>query len=110
MIYRASQKIDNFCFVLEKRLGLSGTAAILSFLIIGLAMLYITPHFEAAYHGLQYSRLSEAPFDFTQGNSLRNRVLPSLIGYLIFLRGDLFFIVPLIFALLFIGTTYYVYP
>ena len=57
-------------------------------------MLYITPRFEAAYHGLQYALLSNDPFDFTTPNALRYRILPSLIGYVTFLRGDIFFIIP----------------
>jgi hypothetical protein len=109
MLGRINQRLNNFCSILESRLGLWGTGVVLAFFIIGLGMLYITPHFEAGFHGLQYSLLSEAPFDFTKSNSLRNRILPSLIGYFTYLRGDLFVVVPLLFALLFVACIYWVY-
>lgn len=103
------KKTDQFCSFLEKRTGLVLTSFILAAIILLLGMLYITPKFEAAYHGLQYALLSNNPFDFATPNPLRYRILPSLIGYVTGLRGDLFFIVPLLFALLFIASLYWVY-
>ncbi|MBA3972341.1 MAG: hypothetical protein H0X46_09405 [Bacteroidetes bacterium] len=82
---------------------------IIGSIILVFDMIYITPRFEAAYHGLQYSLLSNDPFDFTSPNPIRYRILPSLLGYLSFLRGDLFFIIPLIFALLLVSSIYWVY-
>ena len=102
-------KINAFCEKLEKKNGLVVTSFVIALIILAFDMLYITPHFEAGYHGLQYSLLSNNPFDFYTPNSLRYRILPSLIGYLTFLRGDLFFIVPLIFAFLFISSIYWLY-
>jgi hypothetical protein len=102
-------KINSFCNSLENRYGLILTSFIIAFVIICFDMLYITPHFESAYHGFQYSLLSNDPFDFSYLNPLRNRVLPSFIGYVLFLRGDLFFIIPLIFAQLFVAAVYWVY-
>lgn len=109
MFHRVGQKLNSFSLSFETRLGIYITGGVFALLFVGLGMLYITPHFEASFHGLQYSRLSEAPFDFSIPNSLRNRILPSLIGYLVFLRGNLFFIVPLIFAQLFMAVLYYNY-
>ncbi|MBN8695089.1 MAG: hypothetical protein J0L87_01050 [Bacteroidetes bacterium] len=109
MISRLSNKINSFLLSTEQRLGLLFTSLLLAFVIIGFDMLYITPRFESAFHGAQYALLSEAPFDFTQANALRYRILPSLLGYLTGLRGSLFFIVPLIFTLLLIAAVYFVY-
>jgi hypothetical protein len=106
---KLASRINRFCERSENRFGLLVTSLVLGLIILGFDMLYITPHFESAYHGLQYSLLSNAPFDFTVPNPLRYRILPSLIGYITFLRGDLFFIVPLVFALLFISSVYFVY-
>lgn len=102
--------IANAAFLrFENRVGLYITSFIVSLVLIGIAMLYTAPRFEAAYHGLQYSLLSNNPFDFGTPNALRYRILPSLIGYLTFLRGPLFFLVPLIFAFLFFASIYRVY-
>src|SRR6218665_3394019 len=103
------KKTDQLCSSLEKRTGLVAASFILATIILLLDLLYITPKFEAAYHGLQYALLSNNPFDFATPNPLRYRILPSLIGYVTGLRGDLFFMVPLIFAFLFIASMYWVY-
>jgi hypothetical protein len=102
-------RINEFCERLEKKNGLIVTSFMIGLMIIAFDMLYITPSFEAAYHGLQYSLLSNNPFDFATPNSLRYRILPSLIGYITFLRGTLFFIVPLLFTFLFTSTMYWLY-
>lgn len=109
MISRISNNINSFLLSLEHRFGLMLSALVLALLVLGFDMLYITPRFEAAFHGAQYALLSEAPFDFTQINALRYRILPSLIGYLTGFRGSLFFIVPLIFTFILIASLYYVY-
>ncbi len=109
MINNGIERINRFFIFLETRSNLIITSFVIGFIFLGLDMLYVTPKFEAAYHGLQYSILSNNPFDFSYVNPLRYRILPSLIGYLIFLRGNMFFIVPLIFALLFISSVYWIY-
>lgn len=103
------KKINEFCEKLENRRGLVVTSLIIGLIIFAFDMIYITPRFEASYHGLQYSLLSNNPFDFATPNALRYRILPSFIGYITFLRGDLFFLVPLFFAFLFISAVYWVY-
>ncbi len=102
-------KINTFCFSLENRLGLLASCLIIGLIILGFDMLYITPKFELAYHWLQYSILSNNPFDFTTTIFVRYRILPSFLGYITFLRGNLFVVVPLIFSLLFISAVYYMY-
>lgn len=109
MISAFIQNTNVFCLKLENRFNLLFTSAIIGVVILCFDMLYITPSFEAAYHGLQYSILSNDPFNFTEPNALRYRILPSIIGYVTGLRGHLFFIVPLIFAFLLISTVYYSY-
>lgn len=109
MIRALITKTNLFCLSIEKRWGLLLTSLIIGIVIIAFDMLYVTPSFESAYHGLQYSLLSNKPFDFEQSNPLRYRILPSLIGYITFLRGNLFFIIPLIFAFILVTSIYYVY-
>ncbi|MGB3948724.1 MAG: hypothetical protein WBM13_12120 [Bacteroidia bacterium] len=109
MTKKIADKVNTLCNVLENRFGFFATAFFVGFLLLLLGFVYVTPHFEAAYHGLQYSLLSLHPFEFSQPNALQNRILPSLIGYVFHLRGSLFFIVPLLFAWLFMSTLYFYY-
>lgn len=104
-----TSKFNTFFLIQESKFGTLLVSLLFGLLITGLLMIYIEPRFEAAYHGLQYSLLSNDPFNFTISNPLRYRILPSLLGYLFFLRGDLFFILPLIFTVLFISSIYWVY-
>ena len=106
---KISERVNNFCLMLENHSNLITASIIIGLIILGFDMVYITPRFVADFHGLVYSNLSKAPFDFSYPNPLRFRILPSLIGYVTFLRGDLFFIVPLIFSLIFISTIYWYY-
>lgn len=106
---KVANKLNNCCLRLELTMGMGFSSVIIAAILLGIDLIYITPQFEMAYHGLQYSTLSEAPFDFTRSNSLQYRIFPSFLGYLFFLRGDLFFILPLFFAWLFIATMYFIY-
>jgi hypothetical protein len=72
-------------------------------------MLYVRPSFTPAFHGVYFSYLSENPFDLSVENRMRYRVLGPFIGYIFFLRGKYFFIVPLFFSLFLISAVYYFY-
>lgn len=71
-------------------------------LLFALAAIYIGPSYEPAFLGVYHAALSNAPFDVDQPNMVRLRILAPLIGYLVHLRGPLFFLVPWAFLLLFI--------
>lgn len=109
MVSKFIGKINLYCALLENRYNLLVSSLVIAAIILCFDMLYITPNFEAAYHGLQYAKLSNNPFDLSETNALRYRILPSFIGYLFYLRGNLFFIVPLLFAFVFISSVYYNY-
>lgn len=105
-------RIDPFnewIYLIENRISILLFSMIIGLAMLGISMILVAPSFKAAYHGLQYSLLSNDPLGFTIPNALQYRILPSLIGYFLFLRGELFFIVPLIFAWLFILSVYWVY-
>ncbi len=106
---KAIAKINLLCFAIENRCGLFMSSIIIGLFILGFDMVYITPKFEMFYHGAQYATLSNHPFDFSTPIFVRYRILPSLIGFLTFLRGDLFVFVPLLFSLFFITSVYFVY-
>src|SRR5947207_8087701 len=94
---------------LESRFGLFFSSLLLAAIMLACAMLYVQPVFTVAFHGVQFSLLSQHPFDFTVANPMRNRILSPLIGYLLFLRGPYFFLLPLCIAWIFIATVYYQY-
>ncbi|MBL0049891.1 MAG: hypothetical protein IPP32_17550 [Bacteroidetes bacterium] len=92
---------------LESKTSLFFCSLLVGLLFLGLAMLYAQPLFNSMYHGSVFARMSTAPFDFTQNYALQNRILGPLLGYLLFLRGDLFYLLPLMFTFFFLSAIYY---
>jgi len=82
--------------------GAALSSILLGSLLFALSAIYIGPSHELAFLGVDHAELSNAPFDVGQTNVLRLRILAPLIGYLLHLRGPLFFLVPWAFLLLFI--------
>jgi hypothetical protein len=99
--------ISGFLKRFEARTGLFFSSVIIAFILLACAMIYVQPVFKLAYHGAAFSRLSEHPFDFSDSNPLRYRILSPLIGYFLFLRGPYFFLLPLIASFSFIAAVYY---
>ena len=93
----------------ETKCGRTTTSAIIALFIFIAAIFYGHISFTPQYHGVQFSLLSENPFDFSYNNPLRYRILAPLLGYSTFLRGQYFFKLPLIFCYLFISSMYYNY-
>ena len=109
MIQKLILTISGFLIRLESRFGLLFSSFIIATLMLALAMIYVQPIFTVAFHGIQFSALSENPFDLSTPNPLRYRILTPLIGYLLFLRGDCFFILPLLATWIFPAIIYYRY-
>lgn len=103
------EKIDFKLSAFEKQIGRFPFSLLVGLLSILVAMLVVAPKFFAQYHGLFFSMLSNDPLDFRYPNPLQYRILPSLIGYLVQLRGGKFMILPLLFAWGFISSIYWVY-
>lgn len=99
-------KINSSLGKAETRTGLVIFSLLIGIVFSGFAMLYVSPRFQVAYNGIGYAEMSVNPFDFTGQNPLRFRILAPLIGYLVGLRGKFFFILPLIFAVLFLSVIY----
>src|SRR5689334_17293925 len=91
------------------RFGLFLSSLIVGLAMVGLAMMYVQPSFNLTFHGLGFSSLSENPFDFASHNPLQYRILAPLLGYVLFLRGKLFFILPLLFAVFLLSAVYFHY-
>lgn len=109
MIQRSIQSISGFLLRNESRFGLPFSSVIIATIMFGLAMLYVQPVLTVAFHGIQFSALSEDPFDLSTANALRYRILGPLLGYLLFLRGEYFFILPLLATWAFPGIVYFCY-
>jgi len=109
VIQKTIQYLSGVLFRLESRFGLFGTSCIVATIFLACAMIYVQPVFTVAFHGIQFSILSEDPFDLSIPNPLRYRILAPFIGYLLFLRGDYFFLLPLMVTWIFPATVYYQY-
>ncbi len=109
MLNKAITRISDFLLTLEARFGLFFSSLILATVFMACAMLYVQPVFTVTFHGILFSKLSENPFDFSISNNLRYRILSPLIGYLVFLRGNYFFIFPLLSSCIFPAIVYYRY-
>jgi len=99
-------KINHWGYLSEQKISRFFISILVAVILIGIAMIYVAPDFEAAYHGALYAQLSEHPFNFILSNPIHYRILGPLIGYITFLRGDLFFLVPLIFGVLLLSAIY----
>lgn len=99
-------KINRLGYLSEQKIGLFFTSLFIGSFLLLIAMLYVAPNFEMLYHGEFFARLSLNPFDLSDPNPVRYRVLGPLIGFVIQLKGHLFVYVPLIFALLFLAEIY----
>ena len=111
MIKKLTRHIHSFLIALESKVSLLFSSLLLGVIMLLLAMIYVQPsfHVDARYHGSYFAQLSEHPFEFSENNPLQYRILSPFIGYLSFLRGDLFFIVPLLFDVFLLAAVYHHY-
>jgi hypothetical protein len=112
MIKKLTGNINSFLVALEIKVGLLSASLFLGVILLLLAMIYVQPNFEvleAEHHGIYFSEFSKHPFRFAENNPLQYRILGPLIGYITFLRGDLFFIVPLLFDVFLLAAIYHHY-
>ena len=100
MVQKLTRKIHSFLTSLESKVGLLASSLLLGVMMLLLAMLYIQQSsFNAVGLGTYTAELSKHPFRFAANNPLQYRILTPFIAYITFLRGDLFFIVPLLFSI-----------
>lgn len=102
-----SKDLNSILLESESKLTLLATSLFLGIIFFGLAMLYVSPQFEPIYHGKVFCEMSSSPFDFAKAYPLQNRILAPLLGYLLFLRGDLFFILPYAFTVFLLAAFYF---
>jgi hypothetical protein len=100
-------KINKFLLFLEQKLGLYFAALVIALILLFIAAIYVTPALAPMQLGRGYAKLSENPFDFSEQNNLRFRILTPLLAFCIGLRGSLYIIFPLIISLTFLSTIYF---
>ena len=105
MHLRILDKINTFLLYLEQKCGIYFSAVLIAFILLCIAALYVTPALSPMQLGRGYASLSAAPFDFSEQNNLRFRILTPFLAYCVGLRGSLYILFPLIIALLFLSTT-----
>lgn len=106
-MYKYLNYINSTLFYLEEKFGIYITSLIVAFVLLSIAAIYVTPALEPMQLGRGYATLSINPFDFSDQNYLRYRILTPLLAYCVGLRGSLYIIFPMIIAWLFISAIYY---
>lgn len=76
-------------------------SACFSLLLFAIAWFRIHPSTEVQFHGILFSNLSIAPFDFSEENPARYRILSPVMAHVIGLSGKLFFLFPWIMMIAF---------
>jgi len=100
-------KVNSFCYAAEKRAGLYGASFFFALLSMAIACLSTTSRWEVHFHGTAFSQLSINPFDLSQENALRFRILSPILGYLFFMRGPQLYLYFILFVtVLFIAGVY----
>jgi hypothetical protein len=85
------------------RLGLWAGSVVISAILVLVVWLYVDGGTEPISGGVMYAELSQNPFTAADGNPLRYRILAPLIGWVLYLRGPLFVLVPWLFLLGFLA-------
>jgi Gpi18-like mannosyltransferase len=99
------QKLYNYSERIENKFGLYLSSLFISLLLIAITCIYTTPSLSTDCLGEYYEELSRNPFIFNE-NPVQYRILTPLIAYCLFLRGNLYIIMPLIFGLLLLASVY----
>lgn len=100
-------RFDNLALWGEKKFGRLGWTAILSFILLVLACIYVRPGTNYIGHGVNFEELSRHPFGPYDITTVGYRIMTPLIAFLLGLRGKPFIILNLVFAAINIGLIYY---
>lgn len=100
-------KLTAFLLSLEQKFGIYFSSLIIAFILLCIAAIYVTPSLSPMHLGRGYASLSINPFDFSEQNNLRFRILTPFIAYCLGLRGELYIFLPLIISLFFLSCIYF---
>lgn len=98
--------IATFLCHCEQRYGKLLCAFVIAIALLAIAAVYVTPSLTVKELGRGYASLSVNPFDLSEQNNLRCRILTPLMAYFSGLRGNLYIFFPLIITLFFLTATY----
>lgn len=98
MLDRTDAILDRF----QIRMGIWGGSLLLAIVLVAIVFLYVKGGVVPLVYENSYAALSEAPFDVSGPNAVRNRILAPLIGWVLHLRGPLFVVVPWVFLVSFL--------
>jgi hypothetical protein len=101
-----AERARRACGGLEARIGLPLSALVVGLGLVAAAAILSRPSLGPVNHGALYARLSEAPLSLAEDNWVQLRILGPLVGYVLFLRGGLFPLLPLAFLVLFLSSIY----
>ncbi len=107
MHHKVLNKTTTLLLYLEQKFGIYFSSLIIAFILLCIAAIYVTPSMAPMELGRGYASLSIAPFDFSEQNNLRFRILTPFMAYCIGLRGPLYILFPLIIASLFLSAIYF---
>ena len=91
----------------EQRFGMWLFVIIIGLIFLLASALVTALRFELVHHGRGFTQLSMHPFNFSDTNDLRYRILSPLLGYLLFFRGEAFKYFMLFILAVFLGLIYF---
>ncbi len=91
----------------EQRFGMGLFVIIIGLFFLLASALVTALRFELVHHGRGFTQLSLHPFNFSDTNDLRYRILSPLLGYLLFFRGEAFKFFMLFILAVFLGLIYF---
>ncbi len=100
-------KLDITLEKAEQRIGMGVFVIIIGLFFLLASSLVTALRFELVHHGRGFTQLSLHPFNFSDTNDLRYRILSPLLGYLLFFRGEAFKFFMLFILAVFLGLTYF---
>lgn len=100
------EKLDSMVIRMENKFGRNLWAAIVAFVSMAGAALYVRPAVKCVVHGMYYAELARNPFAFSPDNPVSFRILTPLISWMIGLRGEYIIITNLIIAAWLIALVY----
>jgi hypothetical protein len=104
---KASFSTRRFLGKIEAFLGCWGAGLLIGICTLVAAAIYVTPALHCVNHGCTYEELSSAPFAFASDNVMKSRLLTAALAYLIFLKGRLFIVFPLLLSVLLLASIYW---
>lgn len=107
MHLKVLNKATTLLLYLEEKFGIYFSSLIVAIILLCIASIYVTPSIGPMELGRGYASLSIAPFDFSEQNNLRFRILTPFLAYCLGLRGSLYILFPLFVALLFLSGIYF---